>query len=119
MVAQLHLWLAYASLLGIAILGLEAARRAWRQRSRGVRSERLEALVLIAIVITSAGGLGMLAAGSGPREPLHFMYAILALGSLPLANSLIRNAEPRRQALVTLAAAVVALVLITRLFQTG
>jgi hypothetical protein len=111
--------LAYASLIVVATIGLDAARRAWQRRPRGQLADRLEVVVLIALVITSAGGLGMLIGGSGPGEPLHFLYAILALGSLPVSNSLSRNASPRRQASITLAAAMVAIVLIARLFQTG
>lgn len=61
----------------------------------------------------------MLLGGSSPAEGLHFLYAILAFGSLPVADSLSRNADPRRQALYSLGASLVAIVLITRLFQTG
>jgi hypothetical protein len=102
----------------VAILGLDAARHAWRGPS-GTGSDRLEAVVLITLVITSAGGLGMLIGGARPTEPLHVLYAILALGSLPLARSLSRRMDPRRKALVTLGAVVVAVVLIVRLFQTS
>jgi hypothetical protein len=103
----------------VALVALEAARRAWLRRPRGPLADRLEAIALIAIVIASAGGLGLLIEGSGPDETLHLLYAILALGSLPVANSLSRTASPRRQALITLIAALVGIVLIVRLFQTG
>jgi hypothetical protein len=102
----------------VAILGLDAARRAWRGRS-GAGSDRLEAAVLITLVITSAGGLGMLIGGARPTEPLHVLYAILALGSLPLARSFSRRTDPRRSALIMLGAVAVAIVLIVRLFQTS
>lgn len=103
----------------MAVVALDAGWRAWRRRTRGPLADRLEAVVLILLVITSAGGLGILIGGSGPAEPLHFLYAVLALGSLPVANSLSRNASTRRQALITFVTAVVAIVLIARLFQTG
>jgi hypothetical protein len=119
MVAQVHGWLAYASVIAAAIVGLNAAWRAWQRRPRGPLAERLETAVLIAILITSAGGLGLLIGGSGPDEPLHFLYAILAFGSLPIAASLSRNASARRQALTTFVAATVVIVLIARLFGTG
>jgi len=71
------------------------------------------------VIIAAAGGLGLLLGGSGPRESLHFVYALLAAAALPVADSLARNAKPRRRAIVTAVAALVALVLIARLFQTG
>lgn len=119
MVAQLHGWLAYASLILVAIVALDAALRARGGRRRGPLADRLEAVVLIVLVITSAGGLGMLIGGSSPAEALHLLYGILALGSLPVAQSLSRNGSPRRQASMTLVAALVVIVLIARLFQTG
>ena len=71
------------------------------------------------ILVAGAGGLGLLIGGSGPKEPLHLVYGVLAFGSLPVASSLTRSASPRRQALASLLAAVVMLVLLARLFQTG
>jgi hypothetical protein len=118
-VAQLHNWLAYASLILVAIVALDAAWRAWRGRPRGPLADRLGAVVLIVLVITGAGGLGILAGGSSPAEALHFLYAILAFASLPVADSLSRGRSPRRQAFATLVAAMIAMVLIVRLFQTG
>jgi hypothetical protein len=103
----------------ICLVGLDALGRAWRPRPPGRLAESLETVVLIALVIAGAGGLGLLVGGSTPAEPLHFVYAILAFASLPVANSLARNASLRRQALTTCAGALVAIVLVTRLFQTG
>src|SRR6266545_1117406 len=109
MIAQLHGWLAYAAAIVMAIVALDAGRRAWRRLPRGPLADRLEAIVLILLLITSAGGLGILIGGSAPAEPLHFLYAVLALSSLPVANSLSRNATARRQALITLITALVAI----------
>jgi hypothetical protein len=93
--------------------------RALRGNPSGTLTARLEGLVLLALVVTSAGGLGLLVGGARPREALHFVYAIVALGLLPLASSLSRRSEPRRQGLATFLAAVIALIVIARLFGTG
>jgi len=101
------------------LVGFEAGWRSWRGTAPAGWVERLDLAVVLILIIASAGGLGLLVAGSGPREPLHFLYAVLAVGCIPVADSLLRNASPRRRALVTAVAALVALVLIGRLFQTG
>jgi hypothetical protein len=100
-------------------VGIEAGLRAWRRTPPPGWVERLDLVVVLILLIASAGGLGLLLGGSGPREPLHFVYAVLAVGILPVADSLAKKASPRRRAAVSAAAAVVALVLIGRLFQTG
>jgi hypothetical protein len=101
------------------VLGVESAWRAIANRPGAALSQRLETILLILLVITSAGGVGLVVGGSGPHEPLHYLYAALALAGLPIANSLSRNAGPRRQAIVTFVAALIVVVVILRLFQTG
>jgi hypothetical protein len=103
----------------VALVGIEAGWRSWRGTPRAGWVERLDQALILILIITSAGGLGLLVAGSGPKEPLHFVYAVLAIGCMPVADTLLRKASPRRRALVTAVAALVALVLIGRLFQTG
>jgi hypothetical protein len=97
----------------------EAAVRAWRASPAGRVSERLESIVLIVVLVTGAGGLGLFVSGPGPRESLHFLYGGLAFGILPVARSISKEARPRRQAIVTLAAALVVLVVLARLYATG
>jgi hypothetical protein len=86
---------------------------------RRTLSGRLAGLVLLVVGVTIAGGLGLFVAGARPRESLHFVYAILAIGAIPVASSLAGRMSPRQEALTTLAAALVVVVLIARLFQTG
>ena len=69
--------------------------------------------------MAAAGGLALLLGGRRPAEWLHLIYALLALGLIPLAESLTTQASPRRQALARLLGALVAAVLILRLFATG
>jgi hypothetical protein len=66
-----------------------------------------------------AGGLGLLAGGGRPKEILHFVYAIVALGAVPVADSMARRSGPRRRGIASLIGALVALAVIARLFQTG
>jgi len=101
------------------LVGIEAGWRSWRGSAPAGWVERLDLALILILLITSAGGLGLLVAGAGPREPLHFVYAVLAIGCMPVADTLLRKASPRRRALVTAVAALIALVLIGRLFQTG
>ena len=119
MIAQLHQLLAGASVLVVVALGAEAAVRAWRGSPRGPFAERLESIVLIVVLIAIAGGIGLFVSGPGPREGLHFLYGGLAFGILPVAKSLTQKSSARRQAVGTLAAALVVLVVLARLFATG
>ena len=101
------------------VVGLEGALRAWRAWPPGPASGRVVSLLTLAVGVTIAGGLGLLVGGAQPRELLHLLYAILAFGTLPLAVSMTRDARPRRQGLATVIGALVALILIARLFGTG
>ncbi len=90
-----------------------------RGAPRGDLADRLEQIFVIALVVALAGGLGLLAGGGRPREVLHFVYAIVALGALAVAGSISRRASPRQQGIASLVGALVALAVIARLFQTG
>jgi hypothetical protein len=103
----------------VVLVGFEASARAWRRSPPGEGASRIEALFVLTLVVTSAGGLGLLAAGARPREVLHFIYAIVALGAIPLINSLARRASPRTQGIAGLVGALIVLVVIVRLANTG
>jgi hypothetical protein len=100
-------------------VGLEAGVRAVRRIPPGPSAALLERLLTLAVVVTSAGGLGLLVGGARPRELLHFVYAVVAIGAVPVAGSLSRRASPRRRGFATLAGALIAFVVILRLFGTG
>ena len=106
-------------MLAVVLVAFEAAWRAWRGAPRRRAAERLEPLFILAMGVTVAGGLGLLAGGGRPREVLHFVYAIVALGAVPVAESIARRAGHRRRAIASLVGALVALVVVARLFQTG
>ena len=103
----------------VGIAALAATTRVWKRSPAGVAGGRLEGLVLVAVGLTIAGGLGLLLGGARPREPLHFLYAVIAMGALPSATSVAGRLEPRRRAVAALLGALVALVAILRLFATG
>jgi hypothetical protein len=118
-VTQLHTWLAFASVLLIGLAGVEAGWRALRRSPPNDLTDRLQSLLLVLLAVTIAGGLGLLVAGGRPKEALHFVYAIVVLGALPIAAGLSRRASPRAQGIVSLVGALVALIVVARLFGTG
>lgn len=119
MSTQLHTWLAVACALVIVVVGLEAGRRAWRRSLPDETTRRLEMLLLVLLLVTIAGGLGLLVGGAHPREILHFVYAIVVFGAVPIATALSARASPRTRGLAGLAGAIVALIVVARLFGTG
>ena len=70
-------------------------------------------------VMSSAGGLGILASGNRPHELLHLVYGGLAFAAIPVGDSLSTTMRPRRKALARVLAAAFAVAVIARLFATG
>jgi hypothetical protein len=76
--------------------------------------------ILAAIAVVAANvlvGVVLLAGGGAPADPLHLVYAAVALVILPVARFWDRLA--RRRELAVGAGAVVLAALVLRLFQTG
>jgi hypothetical protein len=124
--AVLHAWLAAAAaivaagtgLLG-ALVGLGVA---------GGRPARLwlDRLVLMLLVIVAAnvalGGLvAIVGAGdrSGPADPLHFLYAVLALGAVPVCRFQAERSGSTRVGWWVCAGGLVTLGALLRLWATG
>jgi hypothetical protein len=103
----------------IALVAVEAGWRAWRRSPHGDIAARLEGILLLVLAVAIAGGLGLLVGGARPRELLHFVYAIVVLSALPIAGTLTKDASPRARGLASVAGALVALVVVARLFGTG
>jgi hypothetical protein len=103
----------------LVLVGIEAAWRLRGGSAAGPAASRLDGSLLLVLVATAAGGLGLLVGGARPREMLHFVYAVLAIGVVPVATSVSARWGPRRRAMVTLLGALVGLVVILRLFATG
>ncbi len=98
-------------------LAVVAAAGAGRRRSLRFAADRtiLAALALVAVGI--ATGLVVLLTGGSPKDPLHLLYAVVALLVLPVARFWGRLAAHRTLALGVGGVLLAALVL--RLFQTG
>jgi hypothetical protein len=97
----------------------EAGWRWLRKAPAGPIADRLGSALLIAFIVASAGGLGVAMGGGQPGDPLHYVYAVVALATVPMASWLARGRPPRVRAAVTFVAALIALVVWIRLLQTG
>lgn len=116
---DLHVTLALASIAAMLVVAGEGAVRLVRARPPARLASAGLGAVAVLLGMTAAGGLALLAGGNRPREFLHLLYALLALGLVPLADSLVTRAGPRRRALARLVGALVAVGVIARLFATG
>lgn len=72
-----------------------------------------------AVAVAAVVGLLLLVTGSAPADPLHLVYGALALVALPGAALVAAGRPVRQQAIVLCVGAVVLLILVVRLFQTG
>jgi hypothetical protein len=116
---DLHFLLGLATLGAIIIVLGEAAVRLARGRPPGRIASGGLIVAVFLVLMTSAGGLALLVSGHRPREGLHAMYALFALGMVPIADSITLRAPARWRALARFLGAIVALVVVVRLFQTG
>ena len=119
MIHALHLFLAWASAAVVALAGLEAGFRLARNQKPGTLSARLAESLLLILAVTAASGLGMFVVGARPHEILHLLYAALAFAAIPVTDMFAGRLSPRARALARIVAALIALVLIVRLFMTG
>ncbi|HEX2756545.1 MAG TPA: hypothetical protein VHM48_13845 [Candidatus Limnocylindrales bacterium] len=75
--------------------------------------------VAIAVVIAAALGAVTALAEGPPRDVLHVVYGVLALGTLPGAAIVATGRSVRQQAIVAAVAATILVILLFRLVQTG
>jgi len=115
----LHVSLAVATYAIVAVAAIEAAVRVVTGRPPGRFSAAMTAITLVVVGMTAAGGLAILTRGERPREFLHFIYAVLVFALIPLGDSLTARASARGRAMTRLLAALLALIVIVRLFATG
>jgi hypothetical protein len=81
---DLHAALAAVAAIAIVAATVEGVVRA---RPPGAVAERTRAAALLAVAMTAAGGLALLAGGHRPAEWLHVVYAVLAFGLVPVADN--------------------------------
>ncbi|HEX8941361.1 MAG TPA: hypothetical protein VF763_14495 [Candidatus Limnocylindrales bacterium] len=115
----IHLWLwgLAGALVGLTALltlpGVVLDRPVQRWTDRCLLAA--EAGLLIALL----SGPLLLVAGHQPADPLHFLYAGVALLALPIARAVGGQGRPRRRAGSVLIGCLVLAGVLLRLFQTG
>jgi len=85
-VVQLHALLGV--LTGVAALAatLEGLVRWITGRAPGSGARRTQALLILAVAMSASAGLALVIGGHTPHEWLHLMYALLALGLIPVSD---------------------------------
>ena len=119
MVEALHRVTAYLSVGAVALGVVWALVLAVQRRSGGRAFEAFQAAVVSALIIGAASGGILLAAGAGPAEPLHLVYATIAVAAIPAARSFAGRGGPRAQQVAVAAAFAVLGFMVYRLFATG
>jgi hypothetical protein len=117
MIATLHVLVALLVAVSGALVTLTVVAGAALHREARFAIDRAilagQALVVVGIVL----GLVILVTGGRPADPLHLLYAAVALIVLPFARFWHRLAG--RRALAVGAGGIVLAALVLRLFQTG
>jgi 4-amino-4-deoxy-L-arabinose transferase-like glycosyltransferase len=116
---DLHLALAYLSVMATALVTIEGGIRAVRARAPGKWAARGVNAMLLLIGVTAAAGLALLVTGHRPHQWLHLMYAFLAFGTVVTADTIASRWSIRNRALTTCASGLLGSVILLRLFATG
>jgi hypothetical protein len=117
-VEAIHMALAYVATATV-VIGIGWSLASMRVPSvRPTWFGRFHVLVVALLATTAIAGLAEYASGPQPREGLHFLYAAIAIGVIPLARSFVPAAD-RRANVAAAAAFVVLAFVIYRLFATG
>jgi hypothetical protein len=119
MATTLHLVLAYISAAATALVAAEAGWRAWREAPATSLARVLSVTQLAALAITAFAGFALIAGETAADSGLHYLLAVAALLSVPAAPMFTMAVGPRRRALVTCLAALLALGFVALLFITG
>ena len=115
----IHRLLAYAAVAGTG-LGLGwSILLALTGRAEGPAFEWFQAAVVGVFVVGAASGVILIASGDRPGEGLHLLYAVIAIGVVPLARSFLGRAHGRRPAVLLLVAFAALVAVLYRLFTTG
>lgn len=115
----IHRVLAWTAVAGVVAGIAWSAVLAVSGRSGGPAFERFQAAVVSLLVVAAASGLLLLVLGARPAEGLHLLYAVIAVGLIPLARSFLGKASGRRATGLLVVTFVVLGGLLFRLFTTG
>lgn len=117
---DLHLALAMLTALALLVATVEGAIRAVNGKPAGSAAMRTRQAAALSVLMTAAAGLALLVGGRQPQEWLHLMYALFALGLLPVADSWAVGLKSLRgQGLARFGATATTMVVLMRLFATG
>ncbi|HKG56345.1 MAG TPA: hypothetical protein VKA85_03790 [Candidatus Limnocylindrales bacterium] len=112
---QLLAWLvvgATAALLGAAIVTAIGRTRSYRLLDAAILGQ------LVAALVSVGSGLTVLPSGA-PADPLHLVYAIVAIVVAPGVRYATRHRDAAGMGRWQIVAAVVVLAVVVRLFMTG
>jgi hypothetical protein len=118
-VLGLHFALAILAAAGLVVVAVVAAllRRLGRE---GIAV--LDRAILATLAVVAAGvvtGLVIALTDRGPADPLHLLYALLALIALPIGRAAGAGPRDRRLGRTVLFGAAIGLAAVLRLFMTG
>ena len=116
-IVDVHRLIAIVAGVAAAATVVAVVVRAWLGRPGRLAVDRLILTALVVIAANVVVGLVLLGTGSRPADPLHFLYAVVALLALPVVR--FWGALERRRALALGIGALVLVGLVVRLFQTG
>lgn len=115
----IHRLLAYGTVVG-AVIGIGwSALLILSRRPAGPGFDRLQAVVVAALIVGAASGLPMFVSGARPADGLHLLYAVVAIALVPLARTFGRGAAGRGPVAFLLVAFAVLAAVLYRLFTTG
>lgn len=117
MLANIHHIAAPLAAVTALVLILVVGFGALRHRPTRFAADRAILLALAVVALGIVSGLVVFLGGGAPADPLHFVYAIVALAILPAVRFWDRLARHRNLALGIGALVLAGLAL--RLFQTG
>jgi hypothetical protein len=73
----------------------------------------------LVVVLAALAGIVVALADGPPADPLHLVYGVLAVASLPGAALIARGRTERAESVVWAISGVVLVILVLRLFQTS
>lgn len=119
LLARLHAWIAVASAVLAALMVVVGAldgagvvrARAWL--------DRLAVALFAALVLVVLLGPGIVVGLGGPADPLHFLYAAVALAAVPLARLVATRRGSVRAGWWMAAGGLVTLGMLALLWQSG
>jgi len=118
-VSGLHALLGDGSLVLGAVAAVWAVVLVLLRRDGGALFGGLVLVLLVAMIATAAVGAVTAATQGPPVDGLHYVYAALALVTLPAVGIISTGRPIRTRAIILTIALVVLVVLLFRLLQTG